>query len=488
MNKNKFLIKILVGFLFVSAITSCEDYLDVNTDPNNPTVVTPDLILPVGQHYTAGYMHGDRRLSHLGNMLMYNWSESNGFSWYDTEFQYNVTTTFYSALFDNAYSQALKQYHLLTENDDPLYVNYAAIGEIMKAYHYQILVDLYGDVPYSEALGRSTNATPIYDSGEAIYADLLVKLNAAIDMIKNAGEEAVLPEADDAMFGGDMTEWIKFANTLKVRIVTRWSDVNPGAAATELATIAAEGTGFITTDVLINPGYLDEEGKQNPFWAAFGAGPDGTNTLTNNATAATQYIIDLLQDTNDPRIDYLYEEPATGHLGIDQGLEPGTDYAPEFVSNIGPGLLIDATQGSPIFTLAEHNFNMAELSLKAGNDAEAEAFYYAGIEASFDFLGAPLGSYLAANQTTENVGWDASPNKLEAIITQKWLAVNGATAEQSWFDYTRTGFPENLPLSAQAIHPTRPVRLFYPSSETSTNALNVPAQPDAFTTRIFWAN
>ncbi|MBK5210474.1 MAG: SusD/RagB family nutrient-binding outer membrane lipoprotein, partial [Flavobacteriaceae bacterium] len=87
-----------------------------------------------------------------------------------------------------------------------------------------------------------------------------------------------------------------------------------------------------------------------------------------------------------------------------------------------------------------------------------------------------------------NVGWAASNNKLEAIITQKWIAVNGITAEQSWFDYSRTGYPSNLPISSQATSSDRPVRLYYPASEFSSNGANVPAQPNAFTAKIFWAN
>jgi hypothetical protein len=77
---------------------------------------------------------------------------------------------------------------------------------------------------------------------------------------------------------------------------------------------------------------------------------------------------------------------------------------------------------------------------------------------------------------------------LEAIITEKWVALNGINAEQTWFDYSRTGFPSGLPISALASTPDRPVRLFYPSSELSGNTVNVPTQKDAFTAKIFWGN
>ena len=476
------------------AASCSEDYLDINTDPNNPTKVSPNLVLPVAQLYTARIIQGDRRLNHLGNMMMYNWSQSDGYSWYSDEFKYLVTSSFYQNIFNDTYSTALKQYAVLSNLEDPKFDYYKAISRIMKAYHYQLLVDCYGNVPYTEALGRSVEATPVYDDAQAIYADLLVQLDAAIELIKNA-EEQEEPGTDDAMFGGDMEKWIQFANTVKMRILVRESDVASGAS--EISAILAEGSGFITEDVKVNPGFIAKEsGKQNVMWEALGWDASGTQTMTSKATCATDYILAYLTSTNDPRIDYLYEEPATGHLGVPQGLldydTPIVDrYDPANVSNLGPGILQAADQGAVIFTLAESYFNLAEAADKGLLTAAdgGKALYESGITASFQYLGLSAGSAAAYySQATENVGWIASGNKLNAIITQKWLAVNGITAEQSWFDYSRTGYPSNLPISQLASTVGRPVRLFYVSGELSSNGDNVPAQPDAFTDKVFWAN
>ena len=205
--------------LFALTTMSCEDFLDVNTDPNNPVEVTPDLTLPVGQVFTAKYMQEDRGVNHLGNMMMFNWGESYGFSWYDDEFQYRVTTTFYDQLWDGFYEDALKQYSDL-DNLAPEYVYYTAMGKIMKVFSFQILVDLYGDIPYSEALQRGENPTPAYDDAETIYLDLINELTEAVNLISSAEEGVAVEvvETGDIMFGGDMTQWIQFADTLKVRI------------------------------------------------------------------------------------------------------------------------------------------------------------------------------------------------------------------------------------------------------------------------------
>ena len=485
----KNILKYINLLIVVLLLTSCEDdFLDVNVDPNNPTVVTPDLVLPVAQKYTANLIQasdgGGRRANTLGNMLMYNWSQSDGFAWYPDEFKYNVTSSFYSSIFSDSYTSALKQYQILTQLEEK-YDNYKAVGMIMKAYHFQLLVDFYGDVPYSEALLRKDNATPVYDDASAIYSDLLVQLSAAIDLIKNANNPIAIGE-DDTMFGGDMEEWIRFANTIKLRIAVRSSNTAAMAEA------FGEGTGFITSDVLVNPGYSKDEGKQNPLWNLYATDASDVLTLTSKATCATDYVLNYLSYTSDPRIDFLYEKPATGHLGVVQGLldydTPVLDaFMPELVSNVGPGILKGEDMGANIFSLAESYFNQAEAALTQTSLGDAQDFYESGIEASFDYLGASNASAYYT-QTAANISWNSSSNKLEAIITQKWIATNGITAEQSWFDYNRTGYPSNLPISSQASTSDRPVRLYYPASELSSNGGNVPSQPNAFTAKIFWAN
>ncbi len=103
-------VKMLV---IVLLFASCSDsFLDVNTDPNNPTAVSPDLILPVAQKYSAFANERNRGQNSLGNMMMYNWSQSDGFSWYTDEMTYNVNSTFYNQIFDYTYSLVLKQYNL----------------------------------------------------------------------------------------------------------------------------------------------------------------------------------------------------------------------------------------------------------------------------------------------------------------------------------------------------------------------------------------
>lgn len=481
-------VSILCGVLLMASCS--DDYLDVNTDTNNPTIAVlgPELVLPVGQYWSAEIHNRDRYSNTLGNLLMANWSQADGFSWYSDEFLYNITTSFYSIIWDRTYRDALKNYRVLQGYEGDQYSNYKAIGTIMESYHFQILVDIYGDIPYSEALLRGDNPTPAYDDAQFIYEDLIVKLDAAMAMIDGASEEALVPSNDDIMFNGDMDMWKKFANTIKLRVLVRQSGV--GALNSSFADLSS--VGFITSDVTVQPGYAVVENKQNPFWNAYGFDSGGNVINNNDATCATPFSLDFLSSNNDPRIDFIYEEPDTGHLGVPQGILdydiPVADqFDPNLVSNIGPGLLKSGIQDAVIFTASDSYFLQAEAIFKGYISGDAQTAYENGIDASFDYLGAAGASDYYA-QALPNVGWNNSSDKMEAIITQKWVALNGIDAIQSWFDYSRTGFPADVPVSLLASTGDRPVRLFYPASEITANSANVPSQPNAFTANVFWAN
>ncbi|MGB0274464.1 MAG: SusD/RagB family nutrient-binding outer membrane lipoprotein [Flavobacteriaceae bacterium] len=478
---------IFAALLVLTLITACnEDFLDVNNDPNNPTSVSLELALPVAQTYTASSIYGSssggngRQTNTIGNLYMYNWSQAYGFSWYLEEFQYLVAPSFYEQIWDWQYQNVLKQYNVLDVEGEGTSNNYfRAISKIMKSFHFQVLVDMYGDIPYTEALQRGGNITPAFDDAEKVYDDLIAQINTAIEMINNAGADTINPGDQDVMFGGDMDDWVDFANTVKMRILIRQSGM-----ASKQDFINAEFAkidSWISADVAINPGYINEEGKQNPMWAYNGADVAGTVTLTNDATCATQYVLDYLSNTNDPRIDYLYEKPTGGHLGVEQGYVVDDSYSADKVSNVGPGVLVGFDQDAIIFSLAEAYFLLAEARDKGYVSGDAKAAYDAGIAASFATLGATQGTY------TGDTDWNTK-TKLEAIITQKWIALNGTNGIESWFEYNRTGFPSGLPVSNQSKTADRPVRHLYPNSEISANASNVPAQKNAFTNKIFWAN
>ena len=121
----KILKTLFIAILTLSVVSCDESYLDVNTDPNRPLTVSPDLILPVAQRYSVYSKDIARRTNTLGNLLMQNWSQADGYSWYQSEFEYVLNTTFYSTVWDYQYLNALKQYHVL-DLEIPNYEYYSA--------------------------------------------------------------------------------------------------------------------------------------------------------------------------------------------------------------------------------------------------------------------------------------------------------------------------------------------------------------------------
>jgi len=373
------------------------------------------------------------------------------------------------------------------------YGNYDAIVETIKGFQYQHLVDLYGDVPYTEANLRGANTTPKYDDAETIYKSVIDSLTSAATLALNPAENAENPGAADIIFGGDMTKWAQFANTIKLRMLIRLSNTGQDSyIQTQIGLIDANGAGYVTEDVSANPGYSPNEDQQSPFYGYAGYDEGDVEMDRHDYTVASDFLIASLQDNNDPRIDLLFDLPASGdtHKGVKQAISlPGTGFTSNDLSKIGEGLLKSHDQDQPIMLLAESLFLQAEANVRgyiAGGDAAAMELYNEGIQASFDYLGAEGAEDYYA-QPIQNVSWGASSDKIEAIITQKYFALNGVSGIESWIELTRTGFPSGLPIPEDSDG-KRPVRLLYPSSEYARNADNVPASTtaDAFNNPPFW--
>jgi hypothetical protein len=243
-------------------------------------------------------------------------------------------------------------------------------------------------------------------------------------------------------------------------------------------------------NVTINPGYSTNVNQQNGFASLF----LNTNDETKNnysSTGATKYTINYLSATNDLRIGRIYSQTSSGAIlynGHQQGdvLDTSTNYP---VSHVGPGLLMDSSQDGIVFTAAESLLLQAEAVQRGFLTGSAQGLYESAITESFKLLGltaSDASTYYG--QSINLVGWNGSANKIEAIINQKWIALNGINGGESWIERTRTGFPAHVPLSTVAPGTSRPIRLLYPSSEIAGNTANVPPQTEAeaFTSKIFW--
>ena len=302
--------KFIIFFLASSSLLliSCsKDFLDINTNPNAATSAGANLVLPAALVNTAA------RLNPMGagfntvmNGWMGYWAISGSYAISSSDFTtYKQTTDFGDGLFQNAYHN-LNDYDYVEQQakSQSDYFSTAA-AKIMKAYNFQILVDLYNNVPYTEAFKGTTVIHPKYDDAKSIYEDLIKQCDTGINLMKRS--DATAPATSDVLFAGDAAKWRRFGNTLKLRILMRQSQLSGRTAyiQTEVAKIVTEGSSFLGTgeDAGVNPGYLNSSGKQNPFYAS---NFNITGTYINDFWRANQYSINFYKNNNDPRLTQVY--------------------------------------------------------------------------------------------------------------------------------------------------------------------------------------
>ncbi|MDB5287996.1 MAG: SusD/RagB family nutrient-binding outer rane lipoprotein [Mucilaginibacter sp.] len=487
----KFL-SILFAALAITVSSCKKDYLELSTNPNSPISTTPQLALTGALKITADITNG-------GGYTMYaNWM---GYLSWSTSFQANVALLSYqitSATYDSwtpVYANITNYNALYKSTSEPYF---QAIAEIMTVFDYEALVDNYNNVAYTDALKGTALLNPKYDKGSDVYDALLKRIDAAIVQIQAGQKAAVAPTSPgtaDIMYGGDMTKWLKFANTIKLRLAIRQSNIASKTAALKAAVAATQSIGYIdaTSPAYVNPGYLNSDangGQQSPLWRNYGTTQNGGAQANKNQYQANTYGASKLTANSDTRGPKVY----TTTNGVISGTALGVTTPPAVApSKVGTGLLSSPTQSAIIMSPSESLFLQAE-GIKSGyitsGTLTAQAAYNAGITASFTYLGvaADAAAYITANPYPTG-GTDAQQE--QAIINEKWksLAIYGAF--EAFNEYRRTGYPNDIPLSVYpgANPPNQVTRIPYPSVEYSTNPTAVGAEGaiSVFTSKIFWA-
>jgi hypothetical protein len=487
--------KAIIGVLAVGLVSlaGCsKEYFDINNNPNQVTAATPELVLPSALASTGSYVTTNFFFLNLW-MGYWNWSGNYSINLSDKNYQF--TNSYNQGIWSTGYA-VLKNYDYIDKQAATLQQPLVqAMGKVMKALHYQYLVDTYGDVPYSQALQGTSAILPAYDKGQVVYDSLFMQLDMALALFKK-GDGTFNPGPNDILFGGDISKWQKFANTLKLRMLLRQSEKADRASfiQAQLATIKASGYGFLGAgeSASVNPGYVNSSGQQNPFYGSFyqvNTQPTGIN----NQYKANGYAIAFYKNTKDARLGSFYTPvPATTDK-FNGTLFGTTDVqVNSLVSSIGPGVLKGVDQSSPVLPSHMSLFMQAEAAQRGWIAGSAKDFYQQAITESFINLGRTAAEAMAyySQAGVNNVNFDASDNKIEAIIRQKWASENSLNPFESWSDYRRLGLPSDVPISLEPSVTVRqiPVRLFYPQTEYSFNTTNVNAQGtiNQFTSKIFW--
>jgi hypothetical protein len=512
MKKN--IVYLFTAGLMMLSSSSCSDYLDVNDSPNAPQYgnIPPTLTLSAAETQTFRAITGDNQnfensirssgMNQLGNLMMNSWAGNvnSVTNPYSDEFRSIITSSFYNSIWDWTYRNVANFQQIINYNSED-FDNHKAIAKILKSFYMQYMVDLYGDVPYSEAFKGQQDLYPAYDDDQQVYRGLITEIDEAIAMIGNANSSDAVVGGEDAMLGGNMNDWIKFANTIKLRILIRQSGLTDAETVTYIneQLDALSGAAFIDADVTINPGYSTTTSlSQNPFYGAYGYTITAGAVANRSTVVASEHAATELNSTSDPRRTRLWTTDGGDVVGIEQGAD--AEAAPDNPSFLGPAIIPvpvdgDVTEGSVmdgyVMTLSEAKLLLAEAAFRYPGKFpgyDPKTLFEEGITASFTRLGASgVDSYLASINSVQGYGWDATTDKIQAIMTQKWIALMNVHAIESWIDYTRTGYPVT-PLAITNSGVGKPKRLMYPTSEYVSNSANVPQQTSAtvFATGPFW--
>lgn len=532
------LFNIFIAGALVLTASSCKKYLDINDNPNSPTTNTPALILPQALATTAGSIV---TYNDAGAWMGGNQANAGGIGGWGTVWSYNYTSATNNGMWTGTYNNANDYQYIINNTSlSDITVNFNAAARIMKSYLFIRLVDNYGSLPYSEALKGAANVTPKYDKDSEIYKAIYDDLTAAIGGI-DANVVGATPinvagtNAVDILFKGDMAKWRAFANTLRLKILVKSKGtVNDAWATGKTLT----GT-FLTDDALIQPGYTATTGKANGIFINYAYNVAGTQGGLGNQQIPTPWALsfyngDKLVDNVRGKLMYQgFPTVRKNQLGVDQ--EPidrapaGSAWFTGGSSQTGAGatstgILKGINMAMPIMLASESYFLQAEAAVVGVGGVAAgtaTASFNTGIEKSFIYLyegptnvvtsamvtqaTADRTAYQTANPSTNAYAFRVTTfpaagtveQQKEAIITQKWIALNFIHSDEGYAEFRRTTYPAIVNGSAVATSSfasiksssTRadklPVRQMYPATEYALNSGNV-LNVNPFTDRVFW--
>ncbi|MDO1448546.1 SusD/RagB family nutrient-binding outer membrane lipoprotein [Rhodocytophaga aerolata] len=479
------LIPLLLG------VSACEDYLDVNDTPNNPLAVTPPVLLPSALAGTA--FANANELNRFAAVTVTHLAGAAGSpAAYDI---YNID----GGVFGNQwrfeiYGGALVNYQKLIEDGEERGANaYVGIAKIMKAYTFSIATDVWGDVPYSEALKGTEFLQPRIDSQEDIYkGNSALGIQSLFDLVREGLadlEEAstFTPGSDDLVYEGDIEKWKKAGNTLLLKFAMQISRREPALAASVINEVLAKGPeSYIASNTEdLNVRFGASVGSQSPI-----------HTYTNVSSFKDELIVstrfvDVLESLNDPRLPIFVTKPGADYVTVDNGFrgtlpQPVANWSRynSYVTGVnGEGPVRLVTNFQRAFILAE-----AALTLPGvATTQTAQEYYTEAITASMELAGltsAEITAYLDANPAIATLS-GSTEQQLEQIMTQKWIAWFGNGLE-AWNDWRRTGYPVLAPSqNAVGIDGTRPVRAQYIEQELSRNP-NFPNPGPLSNEKLWW--
>ncbi len=483
--------KIVLFITFISlAISSCtDDITGLNELKKEATSTKPEYLFTNAQKNLADQMVSTSVNYNVFRLFAQHWTETT----YPDESQYNITTR---SIPDNHFTvlyrdvlRDLKESKTILSTE--VYVgttaekaakelvrkNKLAVIDILTAYTYSILVDTFGNVPYTQALDLENYPQPVYDDAKTIYKDLISRLTSDVSNLSSSAESF---GSADLVYGGDVVKWKKFANTLRLRLAVNIYDAEPtyGKAQVEAA---------VTAGVIMNASdnanfkYLSTQPNTNPLYVDLVA--SGRHDFVPANT-----LVNKMNTLADPRREKYFTLASNGTY---KGGTYGTGNSYSSNSHVS-ATIEDPTLPGTLLDYTEVEFLLAEAVEKGATiSGTAESHYNAGITASMQNWGvaaADITTYLARTDVAYTT---AAGTYKQKIGEQAWIALYNRGFE-AWTSYRRLDFPVlAAPAGAYNGLTSVPVRYSYPAKEQTLNTANVTAAITAIggnnlTTKLFW--
>lgn len=500
--KKNILTSVFIAVIALCAVSCTSDFLERNTNPEQASeemleydnLRTGSYISQMIVNILPSYQRGEEEygsasyqvVQGLTGNIFSNYEAASNSGFHQTN-EYNLVADGWTkALFEDAYVRAIAPWRKLNalRADNPAG---AAFADVLKVASLHRVTDAYGPIPYT-GLGSSSIHVG-YDSQRAVYATMFEDLDNAISVLGELSTKEPVFMADyDRVFAGSVLSWLKFANTLRLRLALRVAYADNSMYLEQSQSAIACPYGFLEEDAKLSPG---AGAWENPLYVIQYNFNDGDAKV--GATIAT-----YMNSYEDPRREKYFTAGSDGEYhGVRMGAVISDDYPKSTLWS-----RINCTNNDPLMIMsgAESFFLRAEHALRQGEEAAAKAFYEAGIRKSFELWGAsgaesylagtsPVGSYTdpvtsgnsySSNLTEVAVSWgsqSAFEGHLEQIITQKYIAMFPEGME-AWAEFRRTGYPKVIPIltnnsSGLIDSQTQIRRLVYPTSEYTANNANV---------------
>ncbi|GGK26267.1 hypothetical protein GCM10007962_20710 [Yeosuana aromativorans] len=468
---------ILVAFL-IGITFSCEDFKGWNIDEKNPSEVPAGYLVTSSQRDLFLRMTSTSVNYNIFKLFAQYWTETQ----YTDEVNYDIRGrdiggNFFLYLYRDVLIDLQEAKRLINENEGlNAQTKSAQLGVIglMEVYTWHVLVDTYGDIPYSEALQGVDNLIPVYDNDEDIYADLFTRLDAALSDLSNGAANAF--GDSDLIYGGDTSEWMKFGNSLKLRMALRIADYDSAQAKT-LATQAVAGGVFTSNDDNFSFPFEATPPNTNPIWTSL------VQSGRNDFLVADTFV-NLIDPLNDPRESVFMADNKTPYVGAPYGVGAAyTDF-----THIGDLWHTPDFEGI-LLSYDEVEFLLAEAVERGFITGSAESHYNAAITASIEYWGGSqvdATAYLAQPSVAYAT---AGSTWKEVIGNQKYIALYGRGFE-AWSSWRMLDYPNTFTKPAVSEESV-PRRYLYGNNDKDLNPDNYAAASSAMggdskSSRVFW--